>query len=350
MFRGWGGLDPDIPPLLAELSAVRSISAPIFWIHYHGSPPKEPRSLDVATEGIPTQLRKFASDKPILADADRFFGGLLNWMGVLRDPNPGFEAMIPDFSQALRHCSRSGLARFIGIALRRADKFRLASEALEVAKELAGTAEERAAATQEIALLSWARNTGGDKTEARRLVQKASNAQKSSSDLLASLNTDFGLLSMTVLALKSRPWLILRIPELFRRYERHIQQLKNESTSKESVALHESLLHLYRGRFRLELFGWMAVVAKPISDWILRPFDIARNMIDGARDIHLHSRIDVLSTRAIALARFGHCQDAWKDVPEIGRLIAVLKDEARANHWKKQRQELEYWCPRDKIA
>jgi hypothetical protein len=124
---------------------------------------------------------------------------------------------------------------------------------------------------------------------------------------------------------------------------------RHKSTSEESIALHESLLHLYLGRFRLELFSWIAVVAKPIADWILSPFDIARNTIDGARNIHLHSRIDVLSYRAIAMARFSRCQEVWKDVPEIGRLIDILRDEARANHWENQRRELEHWCPRNKI-
>ena len=35
-------------------------------------------------------------------------------------------------------------------------------------------------------------------------------------------NIDFGLLSMTIITLQSRPWLLLKVPSLFQRHERGI--------------------------------------------------------------------------------------------------------------------------------
>jgi len=163
-------------------------------------------------------------------------------------------------------------------------------------------------------------------------------------DILLQLNTDFGLLSMSIVALKKRPWLLLKIPGLFRRYRQDIETLQNENTDKESVVLHISLLHLYAGRLRFKLFGWLGVFLHPVGDWILQPFDIAYSTIDDAKDIHLHSRIDVLAYRAIALAHLGRCQEAQKDVPEIQRLVAILNDGARMQHWIKQAGEIKRYC------
>lgn len=348
-FVGWRGADPDIPPVLAELSSSSSTAAPSFWILYHGFPPGS-KDLHSAADEVSTQLRKFALDKPILTDADRFFGGLLSWVGAHMDPNPDRQPVIPVLEKALGQCSHSGLARFVGIALRRADQFRVASSALQAAEELAESTEERVAAIQEIAQLKWSRDRGLDKAEARGLVHIARDGLKSSSDLLLTLNADFGLLSMTILSIKSRPWLILSLPGLFRRYKLHIRQLRDESAFEQSVALHESLMYLYLGRLRFELFGWLGVIVKPVADWILHPFNVARSVIGDANDIHIHSRIDVLSYRAAAMARFGRCDHAWEDVQEIDRLIDILKDEARANHWEHQRREVEERCPEKRIA
>lgn len=348
-FVGWRGADPDIPPALAELSSSRSPDLPSFWIHHHGFPPGS-KDLHSAIEEVSTDLRKFAGDRPVLTDADQFFGELLNWVGVHMDPNPNRQPVVPVWGKVLRQCSRSGLARFAGIVLRRADEFRMASSALLVAEGLAGSTEERAAAIQEIAQVKWSRDRGLDKVEARELVQIARDGLESSSDLLLALNADFGLLSMTILSIKSRPWLILSVPKLFRRYKLHIDQLKDEPVFKKSLALHESLMYLYLGRLRFELFGGLGVVVKPVADWILRPFNVARSVIGDARDIHIHSRIDVLSYRAVAMAWFGRCDDIREDIQETDRLTEILKDEARAMHWEHQRREVEQRCPEKRSA
>jgi len=163
-------------------------------------------------------------------------------------------------------------------------------------------------------------------------------------DLHLKLNNDFGLLSMTIITLKSRPWLLLRVPGLFRRYQQDIETLRRDTTDKESVALHKSLLQLYSGRLRFKFFGWLGVIIRPLADWILHPFEIAHSTIDGAKDINLHSHIDVLAYRAMALAYFGRCLKAQEDIPEIYRLIAILNDDARTRHWAKQAQEIQRNC------
>jgi hypothetical protein len=247
-----------------------------------------------------------------------------------------------DFSEALGHCSTSGVTRFVGIALRRASRLDVAEQVLTVALNLARTAEERSAALQETSLLQQ-QATGNQTDQSRHLLEEARQALGEKPDPWLQLNTDFGLLSMTIISLQSRPWLLLKVPSLFRKYRQDIEVLRKETTDRESVALHESLLQLYLGRLRFKLFGWLAVVVPPVADWILRPFDIAHSTIGDAKDIHLHSRVDVLSYRAMALARLRRCQKATEDVPEIDRLIAIL-DNARAKHWQNQRREIERRC------
>jgi hypothetical protein len=92
------------------------------------------------------------------------------------------------------------------------------------------------------------------------------------------------------------------------------------------------------------MVGRLAAIVPPLASWILKSFNIARSTIDDAKDIHLHSRIDVLAYRAVALARMRRCQDASEDIPEIDRLIAVLSDHARTQHWDNQRREIAQRC------
>jgi hypothetical protein len=100
------------------------------------------------------------------------------------------------------------------------------------------------------------------------------------------LNADFGSLSLTILSLNSRPWLILTVPVLFCRYRRDLEVFRRDTTDRQSVALHESLLQLYMGRLRFRLFAWLGIRVPPMADWILRPFNVARLRIDDAKDIH----------------------------------------------------------------
>ncbi len=341
-FVGWRGVDPDIPPLLYNMLAKRDSSLPTFWIHYEGYPPGS-TSLQVAIENCSDLVRPYASNHPILTDADRACGEFLNWVGIQSTSNRDRKVEPFDFAEAVSHCTKSGLIRMVGITIRRARKYEDAEKVLKVALELAVTLGERNAALQEIALLQQ-QLTGKDTDKARASLEQARKTLEEEPDLWLQLNTDFGLLSMSVVALKKRPWLMLKIPGLFRQYRQDIETLQRETADKESVALHKSLLRLYAGRLRFKLFGWLGVFIHPLADWILQPFDVAYSTIDEAKDVHLHSRIDVLAYRAIALAHLKRCQEAQKDVPEIHRLIAILNDDARTQHWNKQIEEINQYC------
>ena len=95
-FVGWRGVDPDIPPLLHSAIEGRDTSLPIFWIHYEGDPPGS-LTLEQTIQGMPAFIKPLASQNPILTDADRAFGEMLNWLGVNRSPNPNKEVLSFDF-------------------------------------------------------------------------------------------------------------------------------------------------------------------------------------------------------------------------------------------------------------
>lgn len=341
-FVGWRGVDPDIPPLLSETLATRDASLPTFWLHYEGQPPGS-ISLDKAIQAVSLPVRPYASQKPILTDADRAFREMLSWFSLFSLSSPTREIATLDFSGAINQCSRSGMTRMLGIALRRAGQLDVGERILTEAVKLAETPLEYSAAVQEVALLQQ-QKLGKDTTQARQSLSKVREALRHSPDPWQQLNNDFGMLSMTITNLRSQPWLIVKIPDLFRTYRKSIEVLRRQTADLESVALHESLFSLYKGRFRFKLFGWLPILIHPLSDWILKPFNSARSTIDDAKDIHIHSHIDVLSYRAVALAHLKHCQQATEAISEIDRLIAILNDDARAKHWEKQKREISQRC------
>ncbi len=110
---------------------------------------------------------------------------------------------------------------------------------------------------------------------------------------------------------------------------------------KESAALHESLYFLYQGRLRFKIWGWLGKIVKPLALWIRDPFDTARSWIGNAKEIHVHSHIDVLAYRAVALADLHFPDNAGQDLPEIDRLVAILNDNARTRHWEDQKRKIE---------
>lgn len=122
------------------------------------------------------------------------------------------------------------------------------------------------------------------------------------------------------------------------------KSLSKQNIDPESVALHESLYELYRGRLRLKILGLIAVMFHPFAAWIIEPFNRARAHIDNAKDISLHSRIDVLAYRAVALASLRRCGDLREDVAEVTRLITILGDDARTRHWRDQQKEIQRYC------
>jgi hypothetical protein len=149
---------------------------------------------------------------------------------------------------------------------------------------------------------------------------------------------------MSIVNIKSQPWLLLKIRGLFRKYRKSIETLRQQGMDHGSVALHEALFHLYQGRLRFKMLEWLAVFIRPLADWIIAPFDIARTRIDEAKDISLHSRIDVLAYRAAALAHLHRCQELENDIDEVTRLILIFADDARTRHWNKQREDIEHHC------
>jgi NAD-dependent SIR2 family protein deacetylase len=346
-FVGWRGVDPDIPPLLRSVLEKRNSSLPIFWIHYEGWPPGS-ATLDEAIDEMTDLIRPLASQYPILTDADRAFGGVLSSLGKKRKENPSRKPLAFDFQNSVSKCSMTGVTRMVGIALRRAGEFDIAEHVLNAALSLAGTNEEQSAALQELSLLH--QQIGGRKTDkSRRYLSKARKALGSQPDPWLQLNTDFGILSQSIVALKNRPWLLLRIQGQFRQYRMDIELFRQETDDQETAALHEALYYLYQGRLRFKVFGWISKKSKQLSNWIIAPFDISRSVIVNAKDIHIHSKIDVLAYRIVALAYLGHCNDAKKDLLEIDRLIAIFNDGARTKYWQNQKKEIIAQCKTHRI-
>jgi hypothetical protein len=342
-FVGWRGVDPDIPPLLYKTFANREVSRPIFWIHYEGFPPNM-ASLNKAISACSSLIMPLASQHPILTDADRIFGEFLEQIGISTMPNSQRKLNSFDFTKAVGMCTKTGLLRMVGIALRRSgEHYDRAEQVLNVAMALANTSNERSEVLQEIALLKQ-QLSGRETSEARRSLQAARASLDAASDLHSELNINFGLLSMSVVNIKSQPWLLLKIPGLFHKYRKNIEKLRQQGIDQGSVALHESLLHLYRGRLRFKMLEWLAIFIPPLADWIIEPFDNARTYIDEAKDISLHSRIDVLAYRAVALAHLHRCQELKNDIDEVTRLILIFGDNARTRHWSKQREDIEQHC------
>ena len=342
-FVGWRGIDPDIPPLLADSYNTRDSALPIFWIHFEGE-----GSIQSAIERTTPLIKKYASSCPILTDANRACEEMLRWINVRTIVTPSSTTASLDFSEAVKQCSRTGATRFVGIVLRRAGKLNLSGQVLRIALKLAVTAEEKSAALQEMALVEQ-QKPNSDMKRSVSLIDQAREVLGEKPDPKMQLNADFGLLSMTIVTLRSHPWSLLKIPLLFRRYSQDIELLRRSKGDRESLALHESLLHLYLGRLRLNFFGWLAIVAPLLANWIMQPFHIARSTIDDAKDIHLHSRVDVLAYRAVALARLKRCAGLSEDIAEIERLVLILKDDAREKHWKNQRREIEQGCNKSYI-
>lgn len=342
-FVGWRGVDPDIPPLLYKSFANRDTSIPIFWIHYEGSPPNM-MSLEQAVNQCSPLIKPLAEQHPILTEADRFFGMFLEQIRISTVPNVLRKVNAFDFRRALTICSESDLLRIVGIALRRSGlHYHQAEQVLTAALHVAKTPNERSATLQEIALLKQ-QLAGRETSQARLFLGVARASLDADSDLRAQLNIDFGLLSMSIVNIKSQPWLLLKLPSLFHKYRARIEALRQQGIDGESLALHESLWYLYRGRLRFKMLEWLAVFIPPLANWIMQAFDTARRHIDQAKDISLHSRIDVLAYRAVAFAHLHRCKEIEADVEEVDRLITIFNDDARSRYWNEQRADIQRYC------
>ncbi|HEY8693108.1 MAG TPA: hypothetical protein VIR57_10245 [Chloroflexota bacterium] len=147
-------------------------------------------------------------------------------------------------------------------------------------------------------------------------------------------------MSMTFVVSRRKPWLLVRMPALFRRYGRYISEIERLSETP-SVALHKALRDTYRGRLRMRFLGHWPFTHM-FAAWLLRPFDQARGEIDCAGDIHAHGRIDVLAYRALAYSKCGQGSMISPDLTLIDQLCEVLHDDARKEHWlKRQRPSID---------
>lgn len=106
------------------------------------------------------------------------------------------------------------------------------------------------------------------------------------------------------------------------------------------MALHEALLLLYLGRLAFSFIRNIGIRISCVGWLVLIPFHVARKQILAAKDIHIHSLIDVLSYRAVAMAYFGKSIDARTDIPEIDHLVETLRDGARKEYWQRQKNQI----------
>jgi hypothetical protein len=264
--------------------------------------------------------------------------------GVRATPNPHRKVLTPDFTEAVQKCTVSGVTRFVGITLVRAGLIDIAAQILEATSRLAESPEERSSAIQELALLQQQMLLSSDSYQARKLWLQARQILGSKPNPWLYVNTSSGLLSITIDNLKSRPWLLLKIPWLFVDYKQDIETMKRETQDNESEALHLAEQHFYSARLRYMLLGSLGIHIPLIADWILQPLDKAHSLILGAKDIHLRSNVDLLIYRSITLARFGRCAEAHKDFSEISRLVAILNDVAILSNWEYQKIEIKRLC------
>ncbi len=335
-FVGWSGKDPDIPPILYEVYEKRDPSLPIFWLHFEGNPPGT-RSIAYNIKEIHPVLEKYANNNPILTEANRAFGKMLNFKGEKIIPLSIKKEIKLDLSNTINRCSKSGISRFTGIILRRIGLFNFAELFFKNAKKVAATNEERSAVIQEMALLIQ-QIEGRHTDKSIRLLKEAYKLLKGKNVTALGLSINFGMLSMVITGLRFRPWSILKLPILFYRYRKNIKNLSKVKNKKKMVVLHKALISLYLGRLRFKLFGRLTKNKNFLNNWIIKPFDYAYSLIGKAGDIHIHSYIDVLVYRTIALAQLGYCKSIRKDFREIDRLIKILNDNARMKHWNNQKK------------
>jgi len=186
----------------------------------------------------------------------------------------------------------------------------------------------------------WSRGTAADQRTALRRAEKLAGLMEGSEDILMRLSSDFGILSMTFVVARRRPWLVCKLPQMIRRYRLDIDALRLSGADDKTAFLHEALLSLYLGRMRVRYLGFPARHSNCLRSWVLAPFRVAVNSIVGAGDIHLHSSVDIHAYYTLALAQVGESVQAASRLEETERLCALLKDRARTEHWNKQRAEI----------
>lgn len=337
---GWAGSDPDIPPLVRAALAERSPDLPLFWVQH------SPDSW----ERVSPLLREASLARPIYAEADELFAALpsddsaaLRLAVSADDARPSQPPL-----DASRGCSPSGSSRFVGIALRRGGRERLALRVFDLGADQAAGLAEWAAARQERALTLWGSARGQPRRElaARRVVAGVVARLRQESAGRGELRGPlFGLLSMTISLSAHRRRLLVAIPGLLRSMRRSLAEARARGTDEVDVSIEEALTDLYEGRARLALAGGLVRHMPMFRDWILAPFERARSRVGSLPDRSLHAAFDVRVGYALAVATLGGCDKASVDVTELDRLSGLLSDERRRAHWKEQSAQLAALCP-----
>ena len=344
-FVGWQGIDPDIPPVIAA-ARNRNMAEPLIWTFYEGPDPASPfRLQDRLNETSPT-LSHLSMQNPLVTEANRLFEGVLGTKALAQQPRRIQKRYPVSPGETLRELAAdmppASAARFLGIVARRAGRLGLATRLESAATHLAEDRSQWAAAVQEGAHVSWQE---GQRQRAARDVARASAELRYTDDISMRLTADFGALSMAVVNLRSEPTVALRLRSLCRQYRSDIELLEEAGGEPREIHLHKALYHLYRGRLRgfLTMFAG-SFLSRLMESYVLSEFDAANHHIEQTGDIHPHARVDVLSYRALALARFHRCVHAWHDLTEAERLSLTLRDDARAEHLQKQKLRLAELC------
>ena len=121
----------------------------------------------------------------------------------------------------LNACSSSDVTRMAGISLRRTGEFNSAMNILEEALHLSGMLESAQLPSKKCPFCNN-KLLEEEPTALERNLEKARNVLQDEPTPRLQANIDFGLLSMTIITLQSRPWLLLKVPSLFQRHERGI--------------------------------------------------------------------------------------------------------------------------------
>lgn len=343
---GWRGVDPDISPVLA---AARGAAAaePLVWTLYRGDDPDSPISLSDALSRVSRELLHVASEHPLLSDANSLFISLQYPKGVAFDTGsqrPTPVAVLPEevFHNIASDMPCSPAARFLGTVFRRAEQLDLAAHLTSMATDLAVDRSQWAAGIQAGAHVLWLK---GQRQQAAAEVARVSDQVRRTADLSARLTADFGELSMTVVKLRSQPAAALRIYGLFRQYREDILALERARGHPREIHLHRALYHLWQGRLRVFLTGLLGKsLSRRLSPYVLRELDRARHHMNKAETEHTDAKVDLLSYRALALARSDRCAEARREFAEAERLAATVQDHARIKRLRRQRRELEALC------
>jgi hypothetical protein len=203
-----------------------------------------------------------------------------------------------------------------------------------------GTVLEKVLALQEEALTYQQKSSDGTSLTTLLLLSQASRLAGNRLDPISAVALRFGVFSQTIVELKRNRNLIWSVPINCIRYYLDILRLRRMKGDSKTVALHEALLMLYLGRLEFSFIRNIGIRFPYLGWLVLIPFHAARKRILAAKDIHIHSLIDILSYRAVAMAYFGKSIDARTDIPEIDHLVDTLRDSTRKEYWQRQKNQI----------